>query len=259
MKCSAGGIKPPGRGYHAKNAHGDQNMPVPQIIAMGGGGFSMEEGESALDRYILEQTGKQTPRVCFIPTASGDADSYIVRFYTAFSRRPCHPTHLKLFGRTPDLREFLLKQDILYVGGGNTRSMLAVWREWGLPELLREAWKSGVVLAGLSAGAICWFQQGVTDSWAGKLRPLDCLGFLEGSCCPHYDSEPERRPAYAGMVGGREILPGYALDDLAALHFHDGKLYEAVTAHPDAHAYRLDPDGGVGEPAHIPSKALLNR
>jgi peptidase E len=117
--------------------------------------------------------------VAFVPTTSGDADAYIVRFYTAFSRLSCRPSHLALFRRTPDMRSYLLAQDVIYVGGGNTKSMLAVWREWGLPELLREAWASSIVLAGISAGAICWFEQGVTDSVAGQLRALDGLGSLD--------------------------------------------------------------------------------
>jgi dipeptidase E len=124
----------------------------------------MEPDNLTLDRYILAQARVPEPAVAFVPTASGDADASIVRFYTAFSGLPCRPSHLALFRRTPDLRSYLLAQDVIYVGGGNTKSMLAVWREWGLLELLREAWASGIVLAGISAGAICWFEQGVTDS-----------------------------------------------------------------------------------------------
>ncbi len=165
-----------------------------QIIAMGGGGFSMEPENLSLDRYVLAQAHGTEPRVSFLPTASGDADSYALRFYSAFSGLPCRPSHLMFFRRTPDLREHVLSQDVIYVGGGNTKSMLGVWREWGLPEILREAWEAGVVLAGLSAGAICWFEQGLTDSFEADLRPLECLGLLKGSCCPHYHGDPGPAP-----------------------------------------------------------------
>jgi dipeptidase E len=211
-----------------------------QIIAMGGGGFSMEPDNLALDRYILAQTSKADPAVCFLPTASGDADGYIVKFYAAFTGLACRPTHLSLFGRTPpDLGAFLLAQDVVYVGGGNTRSMLALWREWGLDDALRAAWDQGVILAGLSAGAICWFEEGVTDSAAGSLGPLAGLGLLAGSCCPHYDGEPERRPAYQRLVAGGAMLPGYGIDDGAALHFLDNELRAVVASRPESRAYRV--------------------
>ena len=170
------------------------------IIAMGGGGFSMEPDNPALDLYVLRHARAKNPRVCFLASASGDADSYIVNFYSAFTRLNCRPTHLSLFGRVPDLHKLLLEQDIIYVGGGNTRSMLTLWRAWELPEILRAAWEAGVVLAGLSAGAICWFEAGITDAVAGRLSVLQGLGFLAGSCCPHYAGEPERRPASAPMI-----------------------------------------------------------
>ncbi|NIU60173.1 MAG: type 1 glutamine amidotransferase-like domain-containing protein [Phycisphaerae bacterium] len=219
-----------------------------QIIALGGGGFSMEPENPALDLYILEQARTPRPAVCFLSTASGDADRYIVNFYTAFSQFDCHPSHLGLFQRTPDLRSFLLAQDVIYVGGGNTKSMLAVWREWGLPEVLQEAWEAGIVLAGLSAGAICWFEQGITDSVAGKLTVLNCLGFLSGSCCPHYDGESERRPAFHEFLLRGEISPGYALDDGAAVHFRGETLYNVVASRAEARAYRLQAvEGSVVE------------
>ena len=131
-----------------------------------------------------------------IPTARGDDAEYVARFHAAFGELGASTQHLPFFHRTPDLRSLLVAQDAIFVGGGNTKSMLAVWREWQLPQLLKEAYESGVVVGGQSAGAICWFEQGVTDSWADRLRPLDCMGFLPGSCCPHYDGEAERRPAY---------------------------------------------------------------
>lgn len=220
-----------------------------QIIAMGGGGFSMEPENLALDQYILDQTEKPRPRVCFLPTASGDSDAYLVKFYSAFSKLECQPVHLSLFRpHTADLQGFLLAQDVLYVGGGNTKSMLALWQGWGVFEILREALQRGIVLAGISAGAICWFEQGITDSIPGCLSALPGLSFLPGSCCPHYDGEAERRPAYTAMIQSEEILPGFALDNSAALHFVDGSLNRAVRSRPQAQAWWVEKvDGQVQE------------
>jgi dipeptidase E len=227
-------------------------MAVPetsrQIIALGGGGFSMEPENPAVDEYVLAQARTSRPAVAFVATASGDAEPYIERFYKAFAGLPCRPSHLSLFGRTPDLREYLLAQDVIYVGGGNTKSLLGVWREWGLPELLREAWNAGVVLAGVSAGAICWFEQGLTDSFAGELRPLQSFGFLAGSCCPHYNGEAERRPTYHRLLRSGELLPGLAIDDGAAVHFRGDEIHRVVTSRAGATAYRVRAsDGAVRE------------
>jgi peptidase E len=219
-----------------------------QIIALGGGGFAADPTNLVLDRYILAQARHPEPAVAFLPTATGDADSYIVRFYDAYLGLPCRPSHLSFFRRTLDLRSYLLAQDVIYVGGGNTKSMLAVWREWSLPEILREAWESGVVLAGISAGAICWFEQGVTDSWADRLRVLDCLGFLPGSCCPHYDGEVERRPAYHRLLRNGEITPGLAIDNSVAIHFINNEIHRVVASRKSATAYYVSIiDGNVRE------------
>ena len=218
-------------------------MTKQQIIALGGGGFSMEPDNPLLDRYVLEQADASRPAVCFLPTASGDASPYIVNFYTAYAKMNCTPSHVTLFSRTPNLRDVLLKQDIIYVGGGNTKSMLAVWREWDLPAILREAWQAGIVLAGISAGAICWFEQGITDSGAGGLAVLACMGFLSGSCCPHFDGETERRPAFNQFLSSGEIMPGYALDDGVAMHFVGGEVQRIVSSRPDARAYRMGMTG----------------
>jgi peptidase E len=223
-----------------------------QIIAMGGGGFSMEPENLTLDRYVLAQAGVAMPRVTFLPTASGDVDSYAMRFYEAFSGLSCQPSHLMFFRRTPDLREHLLNQDVIYVGGGNTKSMLGVWREWGLPEILREAWEAGVVLAGVSAGCICWFEQGLTDSFEGDLRPLDCLGLLKGSACPHYDGDPERRPTYHRLVSTGVLLPGLAIDDGAAVHFVDDEIRGVVASRPGVTAYRVQTISGAAQETALP-------
>jgi peptidase E len=210
-----------------------------QIIAIGGGGFSAEPDKPGLGEYILAQARRRNPRICFLATASGDAPTSVAQFYAACSRQNCRPTHVALFDRTPHLEEVLLAQDIIYVGGGNTKSMLAVWRDWQIPALLRRAWRSGVVLAGVSAGAICWFEVGVTDSWAGRLAPLPCLGFLPGACCPHYDGEAERRPALLGFVKLGSVPGTLALDDGAAAHFVDRRLLRVVSSRPTARGYEV--------------------
>jgi dipeptidase E len=227
-----------------------------QIIALGGGGFAVNPDNLALDRYIVAQARVSDPDVVFIPTASGDADPYIVRFYTAYLGLPCRPSHVSFFRRTPDLRSYLLAQDVIYVGGGNTKSMLAVWRDWGVPELLREACAAGIVLAGISAGAICWFVQGITDSFADQLKVLDCLGFLPGSCCPHYRDEAERRPAYHRLLRDREIAPGWAIDDGAALHFVNGELHRVVSARQGSTAYQVRTADGVVQEEPIAAEHL---
>jgi dipeptidase E len=220
-----------------------------QIIAMGGGGFSMEPENPLLDQYILAQSHKANPGVCFIPTASAESPDYILKFYDAFLRLGCRPSHLSLFHLpAQDLEDFLLNQDILYVGGGNTRSMLALWHEWDLERILKQAWERGIILSGISAGAICWFEQGVTDSFPGELNAMDCLGFLEGSCCPHYNGEPDRRPAFQRLIAEGKIKAGIALDDGVAIHFVDDHIEQYVSSRPGAYAYRVEESkNGVSE------------
>jgi len=215
------------------------------IIAIGGGGFLAEPRNLALEKYIVDQTRKDRPAVLMIPTARGDDAEYVAKFHAAFGALGATTQHLPFFHRTPDLSTLVLAQDAIFVGGGNTKSMLAVWRDWGLPELLKEAYESGVVLGGQSAGAICWFEQGVTDSWADRLRPLDCMGFLNGSCCPHYDGEVERRPAYHALVRQGIMKPGYAIEDGAAAHFRDGRLERIVSKKAGAKAYYVSVGAGV--------------
>lgn len=210
-----------------------------QIIAMGGGGFSMEPENLSLDQYIINQSDRKSPRVCFLPTASGDSQNYVQRFYDAFQTLDCVPSHLSLFKPpSTNLISFVMEKDIIYVGGGNTRNMLVLWKEWGLDLILREAWKNGVILAGLSAGAICWFAEGVTDS-AGPLTSMKSLGFLQGSFCPHYDGEKDRRPIYHQLISNEFLFDGYAADDGAALHFINDQLFQTVSSRPGAKAYRV--------------------
>ena len=211
-----------------------------QIIALGGGGFSMEPDNPLLDLYILKQAKKTKPQICFIPTASGDSDNYISRYYNFFNQQNCNPSHLSLFEPpTRDLESFILEKDIVYVGGGNTKNLLALWKEWGLDDILRKAWNQGVILAGLSAGSICWFEEGVTDSFGDGLEPIKCLGFLKGSNCPHYDGEIERKPAYHKLIESKKIQSGVATDDGVAIHYKEQGISKIVSSRPNAKAYRV--------------------
>ena len=225
------------------------------ILTMGGGGFSMPEvgGGGALDDFVLGLSGVATPRVCFVGTASGDAASYVERFLDAFDGR-ARTSVLALFGNGPDgaipldRLEQVLDQDVVYVGGGSTANLLAVWRVHGLPELLAQAARGGTVLAGISAGMNCWYEASSTDSF-GPYAPLrDGLGLLRGSACPHYRSEPGRRDSYLGWVASGELPDGYAADDGVALLWRDGALVEAVSEVPGAQAFRVRREGdGVVE------------
>ena len=143
------------------------------IIAIGGGGFGRNPGEGLIEQYILDQTGKELPNICFIPTATGDNEAYKVNYYSTFSKLHCNPVHLDFFKRTPDLEKLMGEQDAIFVGGGNTKSMLAVWKDWGLDSLLKKAYEDGVVMSGVSAGANCWFERAVVDSWEDELKVID--------------------------------------------------------------------------------------
>jgi dipeptidase E len=229
-----------------------------QIIAMGGGGFSMEPDNLALDRYVIAQTGKTRPSVCFLSQASGEARDYIINFYRAFNELDCRASHLSLFvPHTPDIEDFLTSQDVIYVGGGNTKSMLALWREWDLDLILRMACENGTVLAGISAGAICWFDELTTDSIPGKLTALKGLGYLAGSCTPHYDGEPERRPTLTRLVASGEVVPGYAFDDGAAGHFVDGKLKAVISSRQNAKGYYVERVDGQAVENMLDTQYLL--
>ena len=230
----------------------------PTIVAMGGGGFMMEPQQPALDDYVLSLTEKARPRMCLLPTATGDSARLIGQFYDVFNDRPVDAVHLSLFHVTrPDLRAYLLGCDAIYVGGGNTANMLAIWRVHGVDTILREAWERGIVLAGVSAGMLCWFACGVTDSFGPVARFDDGLGFLPGSACPHFDGEADRRPTYHRLVA--EGLPaGVAADDGAALVYRGTALHEVVSSRPGARAYRvsLGARGEVVEEA-LPTRCLL--
>lgn len=239
----------------------------PQIVALGGGGFSMEKEGSLLDDYILSLLHTPRPRVCFLPTASGDADHYVVRFYRRFSPS-CDASHLSLFRRDQgtggvedDLAAHLLSQDLIYVGGGNMVSMLGAWRAHGLDSILRRAWRRGIVMCGPSAGSLCWFEQALS-AFHGAPRPVRGLGLLPYSNCVHYDAEPARREEYHRAVA-EGMSAGYAVEDGVALHFLGTRLARIVSSRPDGRAFlvqrhrtRIREDGlradYLGDPALAP-------
>jgi dipeptidase E len=220
----------------------------PQIIAFGGGGFSMESGNPLLDDHVLSLARRKRPHVCFVPTASGDADHYVVRFYRRFSS-VAHTSHVSLFRRDRgsgavegDLREHLLAQDIIYVGGGSVLSLLGTWAAHGLPAILEECWRRGVILCGGSAGSLCWFDEAVT-AFHGPPQRVRALGLLPFSNCVHYDAEPERRTEFHAYVAAG-MTAGYGADDGCALHFVGTQLHDVVTSKRSAGAYLVQAVGG---------------
>lgn len=222
----------------------------PTILAMGGGGFTMEPDNPALDEFVLTLSDRQVPRLLFLPTASGDAMAQVGRFHATFDDRPCETRVLSIFrlgetGGVP-LRDLILAQDIVYVGGGSMRSMLAIWREYELDVILREAWQSGVVLAGLSAGAMCWFVGGVTMS-TGLPAPVAGLGLLPGALSVHADTDAARLPVFEAAIQDGRLPAGWLADDGAGLLFRERRLERVVSSRARARVVhvRRDDDGGL--------------
>ncbi|HXG25800.1 MAG TPA: peptidase E [Candidatus Binatia bacterium] len=212
-----------------------------RILAMGGVQLAPGTPDWPLLQYMLDLSGQERPRICYIGTAGGDQAAGHAAFYATFARS-AEPTHLNLFDRrVPDVEGFLMGQDVIFVAGGNTANMLAIWRVHGVDRALKLAWESGVVLAGWSAGANCWFESSVTDSFGMELDALkDGTRFLPGSFCPHYDSESLRRPRYSELVGSGALPDGFAADDSVGLLFEGRQLVEAVASMPGQHAYRVE-------------------
>ena len=215
-----------------------------QIIAIGGGGFGRNPKHNKIEKYILDQSENSKPNVVFITTASAEDKGYLVNYYSCFSRLECKPSHVNFFQRTPRLDSVINQADIIYVGGGNTKSMLAVWRDWKFDKLLIKAYQKGKILCGVSAGAICWFEQGITDSWASNLNAMNCLGLLKGMACPHYQEEADRRPSVHQMLINEKAMPGYAIDGGAAVHFKNGDYFRSLQFYPDSHTYQVSLERG---------------
>lgn len=212
-----------------------------KLFVMGGGGFAMEPENPLLDQYILSLSEKERPKVCFIGTANGDSEDYRNRFLKAYGELSCEPSFLSLFKPpTRDLGSFINEKDILHVGGGNTKNLLCLWRGWGLDKIIKQAYQRGMILSGMSAGMICWFEQGITDSFGDGLEALECLGFLEGSACPHFDGESERRPAYLSLIKQKRIFGGLALEDGCGALFQNEKLEKCVSSRRSARGFVFD-------------------
>lgn len=205
----------------------------------------MEAENSLLDDYVLSLARTERPRVCFLPSASGDADHYVVRFYRAFEASRCRPSHVSLFRRDGvpmDVRAHLLAQDVIYVGGGSVLSLLGVWSAHGIGLILREAWESGVILCGVSAGSLCWFAEGIT-AFHGAARPFTGLGLLPWSNTVHYDAERGRGDEYRRRLA-EGMCPGFAAEDGTALHFTDARLHRVVSSRLGARAFRMSRTSG---------------
>jgi peptidase E len=232
------------------------------VLAIGGfGGNGADPGAMPrLARHALELAGQPNPRACVLNTAMGDDPGTFVRMYSWLAEIAAHPSHLQLFPmpNVADPEALLLSQDVIFVGGGSVANMVAVWRVHGLDRVMRQAWQDGIVLAGVSAGALCWFEGGTTDSFGPALRPFTAgLALLAGSYCPHYSSELRRRPLYESLVADGTLPGGIACDDGTAAHFADDALAGIVADRPGAFGYRVEPDGAGGATeTRLPARLL---
>ena len=235
------------------------NQPKRQMLLWGGIPWS---GRSLLaEEYLLSLSSKKSPKICFIPTASGDSKFYIERFLRRYRRLSCQPCVLAFFNLSvPKVERLILSQDILFVGGGSTLNMLAIWQARKLEPILREAQRNGTIFSGVSAGSICWFEWGLSDSVSsGKFEPLQCLGYLPGSNCPHFDGEPGRQKVFRNLIAKNQIPAGYAVDDGVALHFVDEQLVGAVSVKTSANAYQISAENGKARQIVIRPRLLKEK
>jgi len=212
-------------------------------ILIAGGGFG-----TVFIKYLAELTGKERPRLCYLPTASADSTAGAVRWF-----ENCAPLNVEAhvqnsfissYGMEQTWEDVLLSMDGIVVSGGNTLNQQAIWRAQGIDDVLRQAWDRGIVLGGASAGSLCWFEEGTTDSRPQRLTKVECLGFLEGSHSPHYDGEEQRRPTYQQMILSGEMKPGYACDNDAGIFFVDNRVERVVHTREDAKVYYVGVAGG---------------
>ena len=215
------------------------------IIAIGGGGFGRNPNKPIIEDYIINLSFSNKPTVTFFPTASAEDPGYIKNFYTAFSKLNCKAQHISLFKNTPNLKNVIDNSDVIYIGGGNTKSMLAVFREWNLDNLIVDAYNQGKILSGVSAGAICWFEKGITDSWGDGLRILDCMNILKGTCCPHYDGEEDRRPSVEYFLKHKNIDSCLCIEDGAAVHYENNIFKTAISFYSNKNVYNVTYKNGT--------------
>lgn len=224
-------------------------------ILIAGGGFG-----TAFIRYMAELTGKPRPRLCYLPTASADSESGIIRWYENCAPLDVHPlvqrSFIASYRQKQSWEEVFLSMDGIVVSGGNTLNQQAIWQAQGIDQVLRTAWDRGVVLGGASAGSLCWFEEGTTDSRPKELTKVECLGFLRGSHSPHYDAEPERRPTYHRLIRTGVLKPGYACDNDAGIYFQDNEVRRVVKTREDASVYHVDLVGGEIVETELPGEMI---
>jgi dipeptidase E len=212
-------------------------------ILIFGGGYNQ-----TFIKYMAGLTGKSMPRLCFIPTASADNPFGIANWFETCAPLDVKPFVQRMFissyNQKVSFEEVLLSMDGIVVGGGNTLNMMAIWKAQGIDTILRQAWDKGIVLAGGSAGSLCWFEHGTTDSRPKDISKVECLGFIKGSHCPHYDSEPTRRPLYHSYIKSKEFKPGYACDDQAAIYFEDNEVKKVIALKDESNAYYVYEENG---------------
>ena len=210
-----------------------------QIVALGGGMFSMEPDNGLLDKYILDLVPKERPKICFMGTASHDGKEYLDMFHNFFKNQQCEPSHLSLTHPPKDIEAFIMDKDIIHVGGGNTTLIIDTWKKFGVDKIMKKAWEDGIILTGMSAGAICWFDDGITNPSPGVLTRLPCLGLLNGSFCPHYDDRAELKSAFHKLILEGVIEEGFGVEDGAAVHFVGNEPIRVVTSRPGVTAYKV--------------------
>lgn len=230
-------------------------QPTPRQILIAGGGFG-----TAFIRHMAELTGTDRPRLCYLPTASADRESGIIRWYENCAPINVYPlvqqSFVSSYRMDQSWEDALLSMDGIVVSGGNTLNQQAIWKAQGIDEVLREAWNRGIVLGGASAGSLCWFEEGTTDSRPQEVTKIECLGFLRGSHSPHYDAEAVRRPTYHRLIRSGELKPGYACDNDAGIHFVDNEVRGVVKTREEASVYYVElVDGEIVE-TELPAEMI---
>jgi len=212
-------------------------------ILIAGGGFG-----TTFIRFMASLTGKKRPRLCYLPTASADSPSGIIRWYENCAELDVAPfvqeSFINSYSMGRSWEDVFLSMDGIVVSGGNTLNQQAIWRAQGIDEVLREAWDRGIVLGGASAGSLCWFEEGTTDSRPQELTKVECLGFIRGSHSPHYDGEEQRRPTYHRLIASGVLKPGYACDNDAGIYFEDNEVRRVVRTREGANCYYVSLRGG---------------
>lgn len=220
-----------------------------KLLIIGAGGYTLEPDSYLIDQYFIERIGKTNPKICLLPTACADRPETIESFNVCFQGYGAKTSHISLFTvEIEDIESHLIQQDGIYITGGNTKSMLALWKEWGVEQALRKAYEAGVTICGISAGAMCFFDEGLSDYLPKHYGRLDCLGFLPGSFCPHYAPGGERALIFEKHIRDKKMKPGIGLEDGVALYFENGILSEIQKSRNKAQAYHI---GTTGKPGTI--------